>query len=181
MDEDELFKRLEWKIPAESVHELVGAYRDARTISRAATTGFELYNAIQSDLVFRMPVIRLAETLENRDQSVYSYLFNWPSPLMEGALGACHALELGFIFGTKDEYFGGTGPAANALENTMQDAWLAFARTGNPSCERTGVWPAYGKQRNTMLLGETSVVQKDPGSQERRACEAIHEKVFGFF
>ncbi|MEJ0043684.1 MAG: hypothetical protein WDM81_16340 [Rhizomicrobium sp.] len=31
---------------------------------------------------------------------VYAYRFDWPSPFLNGALGACHALELGFTFGT---------------------------------------------------------------------------------
>ena len=45
---------------------------------------------------------------------IYNYLFTWPSPAAKGALGSCHALELGFVFGTNHipgmPQFAGTGP-----------------------------------------------------------------------
>ena len=63
---------------------------------------------------------------------------------MGGVLGSCHALELGFVFGTNHipgmPAFAGTGPAAEKLATQMQDAWLAFARSGDPSSESTGKW-----------------------------------------
>ena len=63
--------------------------------------------------------------------------------MMGGMLGACHALELGFVFGTHGEPgmadFSGSGPAADALSERMMDAWLAFAKSGDPSTrERPG-------------------------------------------
>ena len=96
---------------------------------------------------------------------------------MGGLLGACHALELGFVFGTIEsagaQDFSGTGPAADALAAGIQDAWIAFARSGDPSGGSLGAWPAYGAARETMVLGEQSRVETAPNDEERRAWETI--------
>ena len=105
---------------------------------------------------------------------VYSYLFTWPSPAMGGVLGSCHALELGFVFGTNNvpgmPAFAGTGPAAEKLATEMQDAWLAFARSGDPSSKSAGEWKPYDESRRaTMIFGATTKLEDAPRDEERRA------------
>jgi len=52
---------------------------------------------------------------------------------------------------------------ALALSYRMQDAWLAFAKSGNPSCESLGEWPAYCTgERATLRLGPTSSLASGP-------------------
>jgi carboxylesterase type B len=82
-------------------------------------------------------------------------------------LGACHGLEVPFVFGTLDhERAGdltGRGPAAHALSERMQEAWIAFATHGDPG------WPAYDLERRaTRRFGETCDVELDPMAAERR-------------
>jgi carboxylesterase type B len=120
-----------------------------------------------------------AEIQRQRKNSAYNYLFTWSSPLLDGRLGACHALELGFLFGTYEENFSGAGPAADALARKIQDAWLAFAHTGDPSCESLGNWPAYGDKRETMMLGERCGVEEAPHDEERRVWDTIPNAVIG--
>jgi para-nitrobenzyl esterase len=96
-------------------------------------------------------------------------------------LGACHALELGFLFGTDEEKCIGTGPAADQLAREIQDAWLSFARTANPSCESLGTWPIYGQDKETMILGRESGLQRAPYEQERRAWDSVPDVVVGSF
>ncbi len=48
------------------------------------------------------PGVRLAEVHAKRRGRIHQYLFTWPSPAAGGMLGSCHALELGFVFGTND-------------------------------------------------------------------------------
>ena len=115
---------------------------------------------------------------------VYSYLFTWPSPAMGGVLGSCHALELGFVFGTNHipgmSSFAGTGPAAEKLATQMQDAWLAFARSGDPSNESTGKWKRYDEaNRSTMVFGANTKLEDAPRDEERRAWEGVPDKIFG--
>jgi len=64
------------------------------------------------------------------------------------------SFQCGTIAVTGAEAFCGSGPDADRLSNKIQDAWLAFARTGNPSCDSLGSWPAYGDRRETMMLGK---------------------------
>ena len=62
----------------------------------------------------------------------------------------------------------------------MQDAWLAFARAGDPSCPSLGVWPGYNETRRaTMLLGETSTVVDAPFEEERRAWDGVPSGILG--
>ena len=57
----------------------------------------------------------------------------------------------------------------------MSDAWIAFARSGNPAHRGLPAWPAYDGRRATMVLdrpgagrgGECRVVD-DPNAAVRR-------------
>jgi para-nitrobenzyl esterase len=173
LDEAALVRRCRRLVPAEYVESLIKTYRNARSKRGQTTTPPELFMAIQTDRVFRIPAIRLAEAQYKNKQSAYNYMFTWKSPMFNGVLGACHALELGFLFGTYEENFSGSGPAADTLARNIQDAWLAFARTGNPSCESLGTWPPYGNRRATMLLGEEFRVEEALYEEERRIWDTI--------
>ena len=83
-----------------------------------------------------------------------------------------HALELPFVFGTLDVSelgaIAGRSPAAHALSEHMQDAWLSFARTGAPQSAGLPHWPPYAPPRRpTMELGERSALVEAPNEPER--------------
>jgi len=62
----------------------------------------------------------------------------------------------------------------------MQDAWLAFARSGDPSCESVGAWRAYDETRRpTMVFGASTKLEDAPRDEERRAWETIPDRIFG--
>ena len=67
--------------------------------------------------------------------------------------------------------FCGTGPDADRLSGMMQDAWTAFAHTGNPSCSSMGDWPEYGKERYTMIISKKCHVEKSIYESERKIWE----------
>lgn len=172
------FRRL---ISADYIPGLMEAYRKARSKRGESTSISDLFAAIQTDRMFRVPAVRLAEAKQKQKQPAYHYIYTWPSPALGGKLGACHAIELGFIFGSYEKNFSGEGSAADALAMKTQDAWLAFARNGNPSCESVGEWRSYGAKRETMLLGERCTLENDPRGEERKAWEAIYDNAtFGF-
>jgi para-nitrobenzyl esterase len=163
---------------------LVDAYRRARAARGEPTTPFELHAAIETDRVFRMPAIRLLEAQARHEPRSYAYLFTWRSPMMGGMLGACHALELGFVFGTHAtpgmRDFCGGGPEADALAESMQDAWLAFARKGDPSCPAVGRWsPHRDGERATQVFGEKRTLELDPRQEERRSWDGVPASVIG--
>ncbi len=169
MDEARLLKLCQRMVPSGNVEDLIKVYRQARIKRGVTVTPLELFPTIKTDFEFRMPAILLAEAQVRHNCPVYSYLFNWKSPAMDGILGSCHSLEVGFVFGNRYEEFCGSGPLADRLSRNMQDAWLAFARTGNPSCDSLGNWPTYGNLRETMVLGENFYIEKSPYDEERRA------------
>jgi len=167
IDEAGMVRRLESLIPPKHVSSVIAAYREGKNQRGENSSAVEILTAIQTDLMFRIPALRLIEAQCGNNQPAYNYLFTWKSPVMGGALGSCHALEIGFVFGNYDRAFCGSGPDADALSQKIQDAWLAFARAGNPSCESLGKWEAYGKSRATMILDKTCRLEYAPYEAER--------------
>ena len=167
MDEAGMIQRLEAFIPPQYVSRVIEAYRKggARRGEKIGPT--EILMAIQGDLMFRMPALRLVEAQGRNNQPAYNYLFTWKSPVMGGVLGACHALEVGFVFGNHDASFCGSGPEADVLSAKIQDAWTSFARTGDPSCASVGKWEPYGDAKATMILDETCRMENAPYEEER--------------
>ena len=120
----------------------------------------------------RHPAMTLAAAHAVQQQQTYAYLFTWPSPALGGMLGSCHALDLPFVFGTLEHPvfrpFAGKGVEARALAERMQDAWIAFARTGRPHHAGLPAWPAYdASSRRTMILDRQCHVEAAPREPER--------------
>ena len=112
-------------------------------------------------------LFELAEAkLKRGGAPTYMYRFDWLSPAWEGRFRAAHAFEIPFVFGNaqlSDEVTGG-GPDAVALAARMRDAWIAFARNGDPSHAELPAWPAYDTEtRATMLFNDVCSVGERPG------------------
>ncbi|MGW0770215.1 carboxylesterase/lipase family protein [Streptomyces sp. NPDC002676] len=138
------------------------AYRATRP---TATPG-ELLEALATDWFFRVPAIRLAEAVPGS----YLYEFGWRSSQYDGRLGACHALDLPFVFDRLHDprYAALLGPSQppQALADAMHGAWVSFAKTGDPG------WPAYDTAtRTTMMFGTEPVPEADPRPVERALWE----------
>lgn len=156
----------------------VEVYRAARAARGERVEPGELWFAIESDRTMRHPAMRLAALQAAHQRQTYAYLFTWPSPALGGMLGACHALELPFVFGTLDHPlirpFAGKGPEARALAERIQDAWVSFARTGRPDPGGAGGWPAYdGETRRTMILDSQCRSESAPREAERAFWDSL--------
>jgi para-nitrobenzyl esterase len=140
-----------------------------RTAHPGASPG-DLLAAIQTDWCWRIPAIRLGDAHANSSSATYMYEFAWRSPRYDGLLGACHALEIPFVFhtlGNGTEPLWGTNPPQR-LADTMHAAWVAFATQGDPG------WPKYDlSRRATMRFDTTSEVVDDPRSAERALWEGV--------
>ena len=106
----------------------------------------------------------------------FVYLFGWRSPMLDGWVGACHVLEIPFVFGLHDRPtsrpFTGAGPQADALSRQMMQAWVAFARTDDPSTPELA-WPRHDpRTRPTMVFAENTRVEHAPRDAERAAVDA---------
>jgi para-nitrobenzyl esterase len=151
----------------EDCGELLEVYR--RT--RPGSTPPERLNALMTDK-FRVGSIRLAERkMAGGDAGVFMYRFDFTTPVLDGRLGSPHALELAFVFDNLDKTrFHGGRPEAPALAERVSEAWLAFARTGDPNHPGLPAWPAYDTgRRATMLFDVDCRVADDPDAEERLA------------
>lgn len=126
----------------------------------------QLLGEFYTDLTFRRPTIDLAERRAVAGQQTWVYQFDWPSP---AGFGACHCLELPFVFGSLTGFadapmLRGTDPMTfQGLSQRMQDAWLGFAHTGNPSHPNIPAWESYGAEgRTTMKFDVLVEPQTDP-------------------
>ena len=125
----------------------------------------DLLTAIATDRVFRVPAIRLAEAgLDHRP--TYMYLFTWETPVFDGKLKSCHALELPFMWDAIDKpglsMLTGDGDDRQPLADAMHAAWIAFARTGDPG------WAAYDTgRRATQRFDRTVETLDDPMGAQR--------------
>lgn len=117
--------------------------------------------AILTDGFYRMPALRLAEAHPN----AYVYEFAWKSPAFNGQLGACHAIELPFVFDTLDDPASAgllAGPAPQELATEVHAAWVRFAQTGDPG------WPRYSTEnRSSMQFSTPSRLITDDRADER--------------
>ena len=153
---------------------IVATYRSSRPGASAA----ELWSAIGTDAIFRVPAIRLLEAQLGHQPSCFAYVFTMASTAFGGALGACHAQEIPYVFDTLDRpgvsLFTGDPPGAAGLAVAMQHAWVAFARSGDPSSDGAICWPRYDTTlRSTMELGHERRVLLDPASAERELWEGL--------
>jgi len=109
-----------------------------------------IFSQIATDFFFRVPCFRIAEARTNAPAPTHVYEFDWRSPRRivgtVADLGACHALELGFVFDT----LSAAAPIAGGppvhedqqrppqqLADAMHGAWVDFVKSGDPG------WPRY--------------------------------------
>ena len=172
VSEDEAAKRVSYLLPDRDIERgryMLHAYRLARHSRRERTEPYDLVCAIVTDFVFRVPADRLAEAQSTQQESVFTYRLDWCSPVGEGILGACHAIDVPFVFGTQrlTRRWLGQGDDVNALARTIGDAWVAFARSGDPRTDALA-WPRFEPaSRKTMVLDRECRVEVRPREPER--------------
>jgi para-nitrobenzyl esterase len=109
------------------------------------------------DLVFRHPARVFAAAHRGR---THLYEFEWRSPAFGGRLGACHALELPFVFDTLASCAGPRGIAGEtppqALADRVHRIWAGFATTGDLP------WPAYDDDTRQVYRLAAAQALRDP-------------------
>jgi para-nitrobenzyl esterase len=159
---------------AEEAERLIAFYRDGVGGGRQAPS--DLWAALLTDATMRLPLERLADAQSRHQRRTYRYSFEWPARSPGRDLGAFHAIELPFVFGTFDRggwgEFIGADESAHRLSAQMREAWAAFARNLDPGTPSLGAWSAYDAvRRATMALDRTCHVTADPLAEIRRAWE----------
>ena len=105
--------------------------------------------------------------LQSVHAPTWAYRFDWAPPFMGTRVGACHGLELPFVFGT----FGnpvmrslwGASRGVLRLSDRIQTAWIRFARSGSPFHGELPEWPEYTlERRSTMSFANECSLRDDP-------------------
>lgn len=114
---------------------------------------------LANDLCFRQGSIAMAEA-QCKHEDTYMYEFHWETP----KLGACHGAEISFVFNTPEAanvFTLGSQPLQLTMD--VQDAWVNFAKTGNPNHNGIPIWHTYeSKKRKTMIIDETGMKKRTP-------------------
>ena len=150
-------------------------YRAAREARGEPSDPQEILIAALADRATVVPAQRIADAHAASGGRIYAYVFDWKSPLFDGALGACHAIDIPFTFGTQARAaeFVGTGPEVDALAEAVMDAWIAFARSGDPSTESLP-WERYDPvERTQMMLGPNRRVEQSWRAAERAVWDGV--------
>jgi para-nitrobenzyl esterase len=84
----------------------------------------------------------------------YVYLFAWNTPVLDGRVRSYHCAELPFVFDNTDRCDAATGggPAARALAAKVSEAWIRFARNGDPNHDGLPGWPAFTAENGATMV-----------------------------
>ncbi|MBR5735199.1 MAG: carboxylesterase/lipase family protein [Bacteroidales bacterium] len=127
--------------------------------------GQEPKELVNTDFRTRGNVLRQAAAKQALGgANAYVYLFAWKSDVNDGALAACHGMELPFMFNNvanQREMTGGT-PEAYKMADVVSNAWIAFIRTGDPNCKGLPRWEPFNPDENpTMVFDNVSELKKN--------------------
>ncbi len=129
-----------------------------------------LLAALETDRMFRIPAVRLADAHVGRNARTWFYRFSWESRAFDGRVGAGHALDLPFTFDALDnplsEALTGAG-APTGLARAMHRSWVSFVATGDPGTPELPAWPRHDPDERPVLdFGDTIEVLHDPLGDE---------------
>jgi para-nitrobenzyl esterase len=141
---DKVGKLLSWFVLSRSQPNAWAVLAEYGRRTRGKRPGWAL-TAAMDDLVFRWPARRFAEEHQGR---THFYELDWRSGAFNGELGACHGMELPFVFDTLDCVTGHEGLAGleppRELAKRTHAIWVRFATDGSLP------WPEY--DRETRLV-----------------------------
>ena len=139
---------------------VVSQYRANRADSRPG----DILCALLGDAFFRLPAFAVADARLAAPAGTWLYEFAWSTSVAD--LGACHAVEIGFVFDNlaaagNDELAGADAP--QSLADVTHAAWVAYARDGDPG------WERYDTSRPVMVFdGDGASLTHDLRADERK-------------
>ena len=108
-----------------------------------------------NDLMFRGPAIEMAQ--RHAAAGGKTYLYCWAAGLGIPMYGACHGCEVCYVLNTGRQIKNGEAPDP-ALASKVQQMWVNFATTGNPSIPAY-YWPAYETTRRPVMFIAADTIQ----------------------
>jgi para-nitrobenzyl esterase len=106
-------------------------------------TVYHEFTRDQEDPIFKPLALRQAQDRASAGCApVYMYQFTWETPVLDGAMGSTHCIEIPFVFDNVllHRTFTGGGDDAVELGHRVSRLWTSFARTGKPVAEGIPAW-----------------------------------------
>jgi len=133
-------------------------------INKQGRRAGDAFTEALTDIVFRLPVRRFAGAHQGQ---THVYDFGWRSTACNGALGACHALDIAFVFNTLSTVTGPRGLAGEnppqSLADHMNRLWTDFAASGALP------WGEYTAENRLVYHPETGEAATEP----QMPCERV--------
>lgn len=127
----------------EIVDQFVENYRETRT-------PFVAYKDLKGDIYLRMGAISYAKVFAEKGASSWLYFLQEKEDAPAAEARCAHAAEIPMLFCKPN-------PTDEALQNWIRDAWVSFARTGNPNAESLTVeWKQFDGERSTMVISDNT-------------------------
>jgi para-nitrobenzyl esterase len=169
MSEADLETRVR-EIYGERTNSVISAFRERTPQAKP----FDLWSRIAASGV-RGSAIEQAKLKAAQGRApAYLYWFTWQTPILSSRPRAFHCAEIAFVFDNTDrcETMTGGGAEPRALAGKMCDAWIQFARTGNPNHPQLPNWPVFSPETiPTMIFDHPSKVEMNPDGAEQRSVE----------
>jgi para-nitrobenzyl esterase len=166
LTEDELAERVK-AMYGERSSQIIAAFRKANPKAKP----FDILSFISTVPTRHSSVTQAGLKSAQGAVPAYLYLFTWQTPVLDGRPRAFHCAELAFVFDNIDRCVNMTGGGADAraLAAKMSEAWIAFARKGDPNHPGLPKWPAFTADKGaTMIFDNKCEVKNDPDGPERR-------------
>lgn len=152
---------------ADHVDEMLAIYRQVHPDA----TEIDILSFVLTDSRMRYGSIQMAEAqAKGMTSPAFMYFFTYP---LGGRAG--HGYEIAFHFDNVASAYGHESPDRRHLADEMTEAWVAFARHGDPSHAGIDPWPSYEvPTRATMILAKGgSYIENDPAAPTRELWERI--------
>lgn len=127
-----------------------------------------------TDEMMIAPALELVASRLARGVGTHVYRFAWAPDATAQRLGACHTIELPFVFANFAAWSdapmlgGARGESLAELASLVQDAWLNFAACGDPSHAALPGWEPFQPGRATVMeLDAESRLVEDPAEGRR--------------
>ena len=133
---------------------------------------FDVWSRIAASSVRQSALAQAAAKAAAGRAPAYVYWFTWQTPILDGRPRAFHCSEIAFVFDNTDrcENMTGGGADARALAAIMSEAWIHFARTGDPNHAGMPKWPAFSTSTSpTMIFDNRSRAENGPDADEQRS------------
>jgi para-nitrobenzyl esterase len=171
MTNDELSAKIGAAYGSDKSKEIIDAFRSGHPKANP----FQLYSIISVASVRERAVKQARLKAALGQAPAYLYWFAWQTPILDGRPMAFHCAEIAFCFDNSDvaETMTGGGPGARALGSKVSQAWIDFAKKGDPNHSGLPHWsPVSSDKLPTMIFDDVCEAKDYPDRGEQKVMES---------